>query len=756
MDLFENIKTKHEPLAARMRPRNLDEYIGQEGIIGTGRLLRRAIQADQLTSVIFYGPPGTGKTTLARVIANHTKSSFQSLNAVLSGIQQIREAISAAEEKRNLYQKKTILFVDEVHRWNKAQQDALLPWVENGTFILIGATTENPFFEVNRALVSRSRVFRLEPLKQDELYKIAWQAIKDKERGYGLYDVSFQAGALEHLVETASGDARSLLNALELAVETTPEKWPPQAGEKIFISMETAEESIQQKVVLYDKDGDYHYDVISAFIKSLRGRDPDGALYWMARMIAAGESPDFIFRRMLISAAEDTGLADPQAITIVESCAAAFDRVGLPEGRFFLTQAALYLSTCPKSNSSLAFFDALSAVEKENKEIPNHLKDGSRDSKQLGHGQGYLYPHSYHNHWVPQQYLPDSLTGRVFYKPSSQGYEDTIRKEVLSRKEAQIADLLNSKNTQAEEALSFSPGDTLKEEWIKRTERNVQDELISLKNRIFELASPKRTHRNLIVGADNGLYLWESLRKSPEGLTIGLCYYKYSPGILLEYSKFLEEMERPEVYYLETWNEESINSFENQREQGTKNLRFENIFLKDCLTSKWGLGKSPSEITGLFRGLSKEDTKIIFVQNLPAMGQKLSEICGKLKLEELERVLSLCEKLVFGEAAGSVYSWTEEKIKESLNSQKQSWTSESISLVQNRSISAKDIENWFNREKSTYGKAVYEVLGNNQEKFAEIKNQIARNLSGKSFQWKSTVGIFTNIPGTISKQDTSL
>lgn len=756
MDLFENIKTKHEPLAARMRPRNLDEYIGQEGIIGTGRLLRRAIQADQLTSVIFYGPPGTGKTTLAKVIANHTKSSFQSLNAVLSGIQQIREAISAAEEKRNLYQKKTILFVDEVHRWNKAQQDALLPWVENGTFILIGATTENPFFEVNRALVSRSRVFRLEPLKQDELYKIAWQAIKDKERGYGLYDVSFQEGALEHLVETASGDARSLLNALELAVETTPAKWPPAPGEKIFISMETAEESIQQKVVLYDKDGDYHYDVISAFIKSLRGRDPDGALYWMARMIAAGESPDFIFRRMLISAAEDTGLADPQAITVVESCAAAFDRVGLPEGRFFLTQAALYLSTCPKSNSSLAFFDALSAVEKENEEIPNHLKDGSRDSKQLGHGKGYLYPHSYHNHWVPQQYLPDSLTGRVFYKPSSQGYEDTIRKEVLSRKEAQIADLLNSKNTHTEEALAFSPGDTLKEEWIKRTERNVQDELILIKNHIFEMAAPKRTHRNLIVGADNGLYLWESLRKSPEGLTIGLCYYKSSPGILLEYSKFLEEMERPELYYLETWNEESINSFGDQREQGTKNLKFENIFLKDCLTSKWGLGKTPSEILRLFRGLSKEDTKVVFVQNLPAMGQKLSEICGNLKLKELEQVLSLCEKLVFGEASGSAYSWTEEKIKENLNSKKQSWTSETVTLVQNRSISGKDIETWFNKEKSTYGKAVFEILGNDMEKFTEIKNQIVKNLSGKSFQWKSTVGIFANKPGTINTQDTSL
>ena len=388
MDLFDSRQTNKEPLAARMRPRNLDEYIGQEHIVGKGRLLRRAIAADQLTSVIFYGPPGTGKTTLARVIASHTKSNFITLNAVLTGVQNIREAIAQAEQHYKLYGRRTILFVDEVHRWNRSQQDALLPWVENGTIILVGATTENPFFEVNKALVSRSRVFQLKPLEKKHLEQAAQAALKDKERGYGRWKVVFQEGALEHLIETANGDARSLLNALELAVETTPENWDPQGnppqppeGSEIYISKEVAEESIQKKVVLYDRDGDYHYDVISAFIKSLRGRDPDAALYWLARMVKAGEDPHFIFRRMLISACEDTGLADPYALSVVESCAAAFDRVGLPEGRYHLAHATLYLATAPKSNSSLAFFDALSAVEKEDAEVPNHLKDGNRDAE---------------------------------------------------------------------------------------------------------------------------------------------------------------------------------------------------------------------------------------------------------------------------------------------------------------------------------------------------------------------------------------
>ncbi|MCL2271051.1 MAG: AAA family ATPase, partial [Treponema sp.] len=387
------------PLADRMRPRILEDIIGQDHIVGPGRLLRRAIQADRLSSIIFYGPPGTGKTSLARVIANTTRASFESLNAVLSGVKNIREAIDRADERFRLYSKRTILFVDEVHRWNKAQQDALLPWVENGTVILIGATTENPFFEVNRALVSRSRIFQLKPLNAEGLMETALRAIADAERGYGKWRIRFDEGALEHLVEVSGGDARSLLNALELAIETSPSHWPPDERETIFISMEAAEESIQRRAVLYDRDGDYHFDTISAFIKSVRGSDPDAALYWLAKMVRAGEDPSFIFRRMIILASEDVGLADPRALSVVISCAEAFDRIGFPEGNFPLAHACLYLATAPKSNTALAFFDALKEVDREDAEVPNHLRDGNRDAEGFGHGEGYIYPHAYRNHW---------------------------------------------------------------------------------------------------------------------------------------------------------------------------------------------------------------------------------------------------------------------------------------------------------------------------------------------------------------------
>ena len=359
---------KEAPLAARMRPRTLDEFIGQEHIVGPGRLLRRAIQADQLSSVIFYGPPGTGKTTLARIIANTTRAHFIAINAVLAGVADIRAAIATAQERRGQFGQRTILFVDEVHRFNKAQQDALLPWVENGTVILIGATTENPYFEVNKALVSRSRIFQLKPLTQDDLYAVARQALADPERGYGKLNVTIDDDALAHLVDVANGDARGVLNALELAVETTqPEPLSPDATDtqvasrltfdvsRIHITLAVAEESIQRRAVLYDKEGDVHYDTISAFIKSLRGSDPDAALYWMARMIYAGEEPRFIFRRMIIFAGEDVGLADPNALRVVMAAAQAFEYVGMPEGRFHLAEAALYLATAPKSNSAFAF-----------------------------------------------------------------------------------------------------------------------------------------------------------------------------------------------------------------------------------------------------------------------------------------------------------------------------------------------------------------------------------------------------------------
>lgn len=326
MELFDHHRESQvaaeAPLAARMRPRTLDEFVGQEAIVGQGRLLRRAIQADQLSSLIFYGPPGTGKTTLAQIIANSTKGHFIAINAVLSGVQAIRDAIATAQEKRGLYNQRTILFVDEVHRFNKSQQDALLPWVENGTVILIGATTENPYFEVNKALVSRSRLFQLKPLESKDLKQLATQTLSDPDRGYGNRKVELATDALDHLTNVANGDARTLLNALELAVSTTPIN---DAG-ITYISLSIAEESIQRRAVLYDKEGDAHFDTISAFIKSLRGSDPDAALYWLARMVYAGEDPRFVFRRMLIFAGEDVGMADPTAITVVNACAQAFDR----------------------------------------------------------------------------------------------------------------------------------------------------------------------------------------------------------------------------------------------------------------------------------------------------------------------------------------------------------------------------------------------------------------------------------------------
>jgi len=426
-DLFdehaEEAREERAPLADRMRPRTLDEFVGQEHFLGEGKLLRRAIEADRVTSVLFYGPPGTGKTTLAQIIANTTEAHFASLNAVLSGVNDIREAIQKAENRLKHHQTRTILFIDEVHRFNTAQQDALLPHVEDGTVTFIGATTENPYFEVNDALVSRSRVFELEPLGEDDLRQIAAMALTDPERGYGDRDVEVTEDALDHILGTANGDARSVLNALELAVETTD---PTEDG-AISIDLSVAEDSIQQRAVLYDKEGDAHFDTISAFIKSLRGSDPDAALYWLARMLYAGEEPRFILRRMLIFAAEDVGMADPRALQVAQSAAAGFDYVGMPEGQFMMAECCLYLATAPKSNTTFSYFDALDHVrEEQTEDIPSHLKDPSRDQEELGHGDGYKYPHAYRQHYTPQQYLPNEMQGTYFYEPTDQGYEAEV------------------------------------------------------------------------------------------------------------------------------------------------------------------------------------------------------------------------------------------------------------------------------------------------------------------------------------------
>ncbi|MCB9158541.1 MAG: AAA family ATPase [Caldilineaceae bacterium] len=573
MDLFEQAHRERleqsAPLAARMRPRTLDEYVGQDHIVGPGRLLRRAIQADQLSSLIFYGPPGTGKTTLARVIANTTRAHFIALNAVLAGVKDIRAAIDEAQDRAKHYSQRTILFVDEVHRFNKAQQDALLPWVENGTVIFVGATTENPYFEVNKALVSRSRIFQLTPLTDDDLRAIVRQTLADPVRGYGKLNIVIDADAVEHLVNVANGDARAVLNAMELAVETTEESkieelrlkiedWVGTYQSSIFnlesapgaihITLPIAEESIQRRAVLYDKEGDYHFDTISAFIKSLRGSDPDAAMYWMAKMIYAGESPRFLLRRMFIFAGEDIGLADPHAVAVVAACAQSFEWVGMPEGRFPLAQAALYLATAPKSNSAFALFDAIAAVEHEaDSGVPNHLRDANRDSEGFGHGEGYLYPHAYRDHWVAQQYLPTSHQGRVFYQPSDQGYEARIHDQVARRREAQLAAMLEADSDDAVDILTYSPDDPARDRWLQRTISGAGERLGLLRDRVLDAARLARHSTVLDLKAGSGLLTWEALRRVPEGGVYALAHTPRDAEALAQLAQRLDELARPHI-----------------------------------------------------------------------------------------------------------------------------------------------------------------------------------------------------------------
>lgn len=426
-DLFDFSSDKDRkssaPLAARMRPRNFSEFIGQEHIVGEGKLLRRAIEADRFfSSIILWGPPGTGKTTLAELIANQTHSKFEKLSAILAGKADLKLVIDRAINTFKYHRLKTVLFVDEIHRWNKAQQDALLPFVENGTITLIGATTENPFFEVNSALVSRSRIFQLRPLLQSEIYQLLISAISDTDRGYGEKSINISDEALRHLSKLSNGDARNALNALELAVESTP----ADIDHVIHIDLSVAEESIQQRAVLYDEDGDAHYDTISAFIKSVRGSDPDAALFWLAKMIKAGEDPKFILRRLVILAGEDIGMADPFGLVIANSAFQAFEQIGMPEGIYPLVEVTLYLATAPKSNSAKSYFSALQEIEKEGYgKVPKHLQDNNRD-KITGHGEGYLYPHDFEGHFVSQSYLPKHISGHIFYEPGELGYEKQI------------------------------------------------------------------------------------------------------------------------------------------------------------------------------------------------------------------------------------------------------------------------------------------------------------------------------------------
>ena len=429
MDLFdymrETTKEKESPLASRLRPTTLDEVVGQQHIIGKDKLLYRAIKADKLSSVIFYGPPGTGKTTLAKVIANTTSAEFTQINATVAGKKDMEEVVNKAKELKGMYQKRTILFIDEIHRFNKGQQDYLLPFVEDGTIILIGATTENPYFEVNGALLSRSSVFELRPLSQEEVETLILRAVQDEKKGMGSYHAVIEEDALHFLADLAGGDARSALNAVELGILTTPRS---EDG-MIHITLDVASECIQKRVVRYDKTGDNHYDTISAFIKSMRGSDPDAAVYYLAKMLYAGEDIKFIARWIMICASEDVGNADPMALNVAVSAAQAVERIGMPEAQIILSQAVLYVATAPKSNSACnAVFAAMDNVKKYKTTVPVHLQDAHyKGSAKLGHGIGYKYAHDYPNHYVKQQYLPDEIKDAVFYKASDNGYEQTIK-----------------------------------------------------------------------------------------------------------------------------------------------------------------------------------------------------------------------------------------------------------------------------------------------------------------------------------------
>ena len=531
------------PLAERMRPRSLDDFVGQEAILGPGRLLRRAIAADRVGNLILHGPPGTGKTTLARIIAGSTRAHFSSLNAVLAGVKELRAEVEAARERLACHGLRTILFIDEVHRFNSAQQDALLPWVENGTLSLIGATTENPFFEVNKALVSRSRLFRLQSLEAGDLRRLLERALADSEHGYGDRRVALKPEAAEHLLAVAGGDARSLLNALELAVETTP----PDAEGVITIDLAIAEDSIQQRAVLYDKQGDAHFDTISAFIKSIRGSDPDAALFWLARMVEAGENPRFLFRRLLISAGEDIGLADPMAIVVVQACAAAFEQVGLPEGLYPLTEATLYLAGTEKSNSALGFFDAVKTVREAQKQrVPAHLRDASRDGKAFGDGVGYRYPHAFAEHWVAQQYLPDSLQGEVFWQPGSLGWEGRLRGRLQERRAAQLAAAAEVAIDQPE-LLSSSPDDPVLERWLRRQAAAEGERLDRLRQRLWQDATIGRLDRVLVLEAQSLLWSLDPLQAAGEGEVV----ISVSDPLLLArleaQLQLLDELRRPRL-----------------------------------------------------------------------------------------------------------------------------------------------------------------------------------------------------------------
>lgn len=708
MDLFEQASVEslkqNAPLADRMRPRTLDEYIGQEDIVGKGRLLRRAIEADQLSSLIFYGPPGTGKTTLAKIIANTTRANFITLNAVLSGVKDIRESIGKAKDTFSLYQKRTILFIDEVHRFNKAQQDALLPHVESGIIILIGATTENPYFEVNKALVSRSRIFQLKKLEELDLEVVVEAALGDSKRGYGNKKITVEPAALKHLTQTANGDARTLLNALELGVITTK---PNHAGE-ICLTLEIIEESIQKRAVLYDKDGDAHYDIISAFIKSIRGSDPDAALYWLAKMLYAGEDPRFIFRRMIILASEDIGLADPNALTIVMSAAKAYDYIGMPEGRFPLSEACLYLATAPKSNTTLALFDALRSVEQAQKDdVPNHLKDSSRDRDGFGHGEGYLYPHAYRDHWVEQQYLPSEFQGKVFYNPSGEGYEKKIKEQVLVRREAQLEAMMNYTERETYIWAGGSNGD-----WEKRTWEGEGDYLLELRRQLFDRAGITSGSLVLDLNAGTGFICSEALRRTDYGGVCALVHKASDWETLQSLYADMSEVEKPILIPVYEMSESDI-------EKQLLGCNFTHLIGRN-------IPDSAKKVLNFVEKQILNGAQFVATTFLPSKGSRVSDF---LK-EDVRDLLAPVEEKIYNRMGRIDFLG-------SLNFDESEKQSNRMTYTLKKRFSHKDLQYWFRDEEKSLFRELKESCP--QESVLRIQEELNNVLIGTLLEWKSVV-----------------
>ena len=720
MNLFEHTYDKQirkeAPLADRMRPRTIEEFVGQSHILAPGRLLRRAIQADQLSSLIFYGPPGTGKTTLAQIIANTTKGEFLSINAVLSGISDIRKCLEKAETVRKNHQRRTVLFVDEVHRFNKAQQDALLPHVEKGTVILIGATTENPFFEVNKSLVSRSRIFQLKSLNSTDVEEIIDHALTDSERGFGDKKIVLAPEARGHLANVAGGDARAALNSLELAVLTS------ESDSKgiLQITLDIAEESIQKRAILYDKDGDTHFDIISAFIKSMRGSDPDAALFWMAKMVEAGEDPHFIFRRMLIFAGEDVGMSDPHALGVVLSAAQSFDYVGMPEGRYHLAQACLYLSTAPKSNSAFAFFDAISVVRNEQTdEVPDHLKDANRDGKAFGHGEGYLYPHAYRDHWVAQQYLPDILQGRIFYQPSEQGYEASIRENVARSREAQLATFFSKTASEQSGCSNF---------WEVRTLDNSGEFLNEFRENLTEWSELSRNTLALVLNASEGLLLGEFLRRISEENVYALVESAKEKKIL---NTLFKNMSSGSEAVIAVDSNGCPVSFE------IEDLCFERIVGRNVLQKH----SDKSGYLEILKPWISTEGYLVFGEAVPAMGQRLSDLIPEELLDpNFRKILQSAEKEIYLDMENVRSNWTPSTLRNELKAANWNiirWKVNEYSYP--TIIRSKQIEQWFqshpNSQHYSYGQRLSAYFSPVELK--NLRETFLNDVAGTVVEWHS-------------------